>query len=111
MQVKKLEEGQCDSLSSQGFTCVEHYQCIGAGVTLATTGNSTTKVISIITQVNVSQTVASNPTYRYGFSILDATDKTCETYTKVSSYLRSRADLKTALCSLFSVLGLLWTTN
>ena len=108
LQVKRLEEGQCDSLSSQGFTCVEHYQCIGAGVTLATTGNSTTKVISISTQVNWNLTVASS-TYKYGFSILDATDKTCETYTKVSSYLRSRADLNTALCLPF--IGLLWTTN
>ena len=93
MQVKRLEEGQCDSLSSQGFTCVEHYQCIGAGVTLATTGNSTTQVISIKTLVDVNQTVASHPTYRYGFSILDATDKTCETYTKVSLSLRSRGEI------------------
>ena len=84
LQVKRLEAGQCDSLSGQGFTCVEHYQCIGAGVSLATTGSSTTRVISIITQVNVEQSVSPESSYKYGFSILDATDKTCETYTKVS---------------------------
>ena len=93
MQVKRLEDGECDSLSGQGFTCVEHYQCIGDGVSLATTGNSTTRVVSIITQVNVEQTVASYNTYKYGFSILDATDKTCETYTKVSLSLRSRGEI------------------
>ena len=82
--MKRLEAGKCDSLSSQDFTCVEHYQCIGDGVTLATTGDSTTRIISIITQVNVEQNVSSYNTYKYGFSILDATDRTCETYTKVS---------------------------
>ena len=83
MQVVRLEAGQCDSLAGQGFTCVEHYQCIGAGLSLATTGSSTTRVISILTQVNVEQSISAVNTYKYGFSILDATDKTCETYTKV----------------------------
>ena len=84
MQVKRLEAGKCDSLSGEGFTCVEHYQCIGDGVTLATTGSSTTRIISIITEVIVEQSISLINTYKYGFSILDATDKTCETYTKVS---------------------------
>ena len=81
--MKRLKTGQCDSLSGEGFTCVEHYHCIGDGVTLATTGSSTTRIISIITEVAVEQTISTINTYKYGFSILDATDKTCETYTKV----------------------------
>ena len=32
----------------------------------------------------MEQSVSLINTYKYGFSILDATDKTCETYTKVS---------------------------
>ena len=79
-KVKRLAEGECDQLAGEGFTCVEHYQCIGEDVTLATKGGSITQIVSIITKVNVQQTG-----YSYGFSILDATDKTCETYTKVNS--------------------------
>ena len=84
LQVKRLKAGECDQLTDEGFTCVEHYQCIGEDVMLATHGGSHTKVISILTEVNVEQTVPSY-SYSYGFSILDATDKTCQTYTKVSS--------------------------
>ena len=81
-RVKRLESGECDQLSGEGFTCVEHYECIGEDVTLATTGDSSTQIISILTEVNVEQQLPSY-TYNYAFSILDATDKTCQTYTKV----------------------------
>ena len=100
--MKRLEAGKCDSLSGEGFTCVEHYQCIGDGVTLATTGSSTTRIVSIITDVMVEQTISSINTFKYGFSILDATDNTCETYTKVSLAQRGQRRFQTGVCLYFS---------
>ena len=43
------------------------------------------RVVSIITKVSVEQEGPGFST-KYGFSIVDATDKKCKTYSKVNSY-------------------------
>jgi len=81
-QVLKLQDGECDQFKNDGFRCIEHYKCIGDDVKLITHGDSQTRIVSIKTTVNVSQSSAGFSS-TYGFSILDATDRTCRTYTKV----------------------------
>lgn len=80
--VLQLKVGQCEELGGAGFRCLEHYQCLGEGATIAASGPSQTRVLAVQTNVTVHQSVpGSNLTYSY--SILDALDTTCEAYTKV----------------------------
>lgn len=76
-----LDEGDCEQFSGDGFRCIEHYQCL-RGSTLITDGNSQTRIVSVVTTVNTYTTVPG-ASFSYNYSIIDATDKKCETYTKV----------------------------
>ena len=84
------------SFSVYMSSCIEHYQCL-RGSTLITDGNvgnfsdnlqlrylmqSQTRIVSVVTTVNTYTTVPG-ASFSYNYSIIDATDKKCETYTKV----------------------------
>jgi len=75
-RVLRLGEGECEQFQGQGFRCVEHYQCHGDS-TLITDGSTSTRLVSVVTTVNVSSF------HSYTYSILDTTDRKCQTYTKV----------------------------
>ena len=94
----RLGSGECDEFKEEGFSCIEHYQCAGDDLRLMTDGESQTRletsiyylysfllfrVVSIITKVSVEQEGPGFST-KYGFSIVDATDKKCKTYSQVN---------------------------
>ena len=57
---------------------------MGDNSKIITEGKSETRIISVLTTVNVHTTVPG-ASFHYSFSILDATDKKCQAYTKVVS--------------------------
>jgi hypothetical protein len=59
---------------------------------------SQTQIVSIVTAVDVHTTVPGD-SYHYSYSVLDATDKKCETYTKVQkSVNQQKSDISFQVC-------------
>ena len=59
---------------------------------------SQTQIVSIVTAVDVHTSVPG-ASYHYSYSVLDATDKKCETYTKVhTSVNQQKSDISFQVC-------------